>query len=180
MQQTIHHLPLATIAALALPRDRSHLDPQALAELQTSIATTGLRQPIEVWRLSTPDGAHLYGLISGLRRLTAHQNLHALRQNGDFSTIPAFIRTPASLPDAIAMMIEENEARADLSPWEKGRILANCVTEGLFETLDQALKTLHPNANRPSRSRLRALANVAETLDGALSMPETYSLRQLL
>jgi ParB family chromosome partitioning protein len=54
----IHHLPLCAINRDALPCDRSTLDPDALADLQTSIATTGLCQPIEVWRLSAP---HQYG-----------------------------------------------------------------------------------------------------------------------
>ena len=47
-------LPLAEIDPHALLRDRTALDPAALATLQTSIATEGLRQPIEVWRLTTP------------------------------------------------------------------------------------------------------------------------------
>ena len=41
----ILHLPLTAILAEALPRDRSTLDPAALAELQSSIAATGLRHP---------------------------------------------------------------------------------------------------------------------------------------
>ena len=64
-------LPTAAINPHALPRDRSHLDPAALQELARSIASSGLRQPIEVWRLNTPSGTYHYGLISGLRRLTA-------------------------------------------------------------------------------------------------------------
>ena len=176
----IHPIPLAAIKIDALPRDRTQLAPEALAELQASIATTGLRQPIEVWRLSTPEFPLEYGLISGLRRLTAHHNLAALRRNGDFTTIPAFIREPTSIAQALSLMIEENEARADLTPWEKGRILIECVSEGLFDTIDQALKALHPNAERNTRTRLRALANVVDTLEGVLFNPETYSLRQLL
>ena len=180
MQPTLHTIPLTAILTGALPRDRSQIEPEALAELQGSIATTGLRQPIEVWRLSTPDGPFEYGLISGLRRLTAHHNLAALRNNGDFTTIAAFIRTPASIPHALALMIEENEARADLSPWEKGRILIECVSEGHFDTIDQALKALHPNASATQRHRIRALANVVDTMEGILMRPETFSLRQLL
>jgi|GEM_PF-3275370 len=50
----IHHLPLCAINRDALPCDRSTLDHDALADLQTSIATTGLSQPIKVWCLSSP------------------------------------------------------------------------------------------------------------------------------
>jgi ParB family chromosome partitioning protein len=181
----ITHLPLAAIDPNALPRDRSTLDPDALAELQASICLNGLRQPIEVWQLSSPrdapeGGVYEYGLISGFRRLTAHRRLSGLRGNGDFTTIPAFIRQPNSVAHALSLMIEENEARADLSPWEKGRILVECVSQGHFDTIDAALKALHPNGSRAARSRLRALANVVDTLDGVLMEAETHSLRALL
>ena len=172
-------LPTAQINAHALPRDRSLMAPDAMADLQTSIATTGLRMPVEVWHLKTPDGPHLYGLISGFRRLSAHHALAALRQNGDFTTIAAFIRTPNTLAEAMALMIAENEVRADLSPWEKGRVLVAARDDGLFDTIDAATTALHPHANASQRHRLRTLANVAEMLDGTLTQPETLSFRQL-
>ena len=51
----IHQIPLAEIDAAALDRDRSHLDAAALTELRLSIATSGLRMPIEVYPFATPD-----------------------------------------------------------------------------------------------------------------------------
>ncbi|MEO6300926.1 MAG: ParB N-terminal domain-containing protein, partial [Paracoccaceae bacterium] len=88
----IPQIPIHAIHADALPRDRATLDPQALDDLVTSIATNGLRQPIEVWPLSTPTPeGHTHGLISGFRRLTAHHRLATLRGNGDFTTIAAFL-----------------------------------------------------------------------------------------
>ncbi len=120
-------LPLTAIDANALPRDRTTLDPAALEELHASIARDGLRQPIEVWRLSTPDigpdGPITHGLISGLRRLTAMRELAALRRDNSLTTIEAFIRTPADYTEALAAMVAENEIRADPSPWDRGRIL---------------------------------------------------------
>ncbi len=172
-------LPLSEILAAALPRDRSTLDPAALAELQASIAMTGLRQPIEVWRLSTPTEAHQYGLISGLRRLTAHLNLNALRPTAH-QTIPAFLRQPASIPAALAAMIAENEVRADPSPWDKGRILTEVVAEGHFPTLDAAVAALHPNATRQKRARLRACASVVEELEGLITTPDRLNENRLL
>lgn len=112
----MHPIPTAEILAEALLRDRTHLDPTALEALAASIARDGLRQPIEVWRLSTPAGPHRFGLISGLRRLTAHRLL-ASRRPDHFTTIAAFIRNPASIPEAMAAMIAENEIRENLSPW---------------------------------------------------------------
>jgi len=165
-------LPLTEIDPHALPRDRTTLDPAALDHLTRSIAATGLRMPIEVWALATPRPPFRYGLISGFRRLTATQHL-------GLPTIPAFIRTPASIPEAIALMIAENEVRADLSPWEKARILTTARNEALFPTLDAALSALHPHAPSATRSRLRSIASVVEALDGTLTTPEVYSFRQL-
>lgn len=173
MPDPILDLPLDAIDADALPRDRSLLDPGALHDLTTSIAATGLRQPIEVWELSTPRDGHRYGLISGLRRLTAHRRL-------EVKTIPAFLRKPASIPDAMAAMIAENEVRADLSAWEKGRIIVEATDEGLFDTLDAAVKALHPLAAPATRSRIRTLASVVDVFQGRLNFPEAYSQRQML
>ena len=133
----VHLIAPADIDAEALPRDRTTLDPAALAELETSILLTGLRQPVEVWAFSQPreDGPR-YGLISGMRRLTAFARLH--KDNAE-ARIPAFIRQPKDIPDAMAKMIAENEIRADISPWEKGRIVVESVDEEIFPTLDAAV-----------------------------------------
>lgn len=172
-------LPLTQIDADALPRDRSALEPEALNELATSIATSGLRQPIEVWAYPDPSGPHRYGLISGLRRLTAHQQLAERRGNGDFTTIPAFIRTPASIPAAMAAMVAENEVRADITPWEKGKTLIVATQSGIFDTVEAACATLHPTATRQKRARLRAFAEVVEELDGSIATPEALTTRQM-
>ncbi len=173
-------IPLAAINPAALPRDRSAFDTDALNELQFSIAESGLRQPIEVWHLSTPtEDGQLYGLISGLRRLTAHQNLARLNPEA-WANIPAFIRTPRDIPDAIATMIAENEIRADPSPWDKGRILVQVVEEGHFATLDEAVTRLYPTASRQKRARFRAVASVVDLLAGQISTPEVMAERHLL
>lgn len=177
---TLVHLPIAAINADALPRDRSTTDPAAMEALVNAIAATGLRQPVEVWALADPEPPHTHGLISGHRRLAACRRLHDLREGRDFTHIAAFLRTPTSLADAMALMIAENEVRADISPWEKGRILLDAVTEGIFDTLDGAVRGLHPHLNDMARSRLRTLATVAQTFNGHLTAPETLSQRQLL
>ena len=175
----IHHIPLGLIAMNALPRDRSTLNPAALAELQNSIATDGLRQPIEVWRLTTPQNGHEYGLISGLRRLTATQNLAAYRPHA-YPTIAAFLRTPKSLPGALVSMVAENEIRSDITPWEKGLLILNAVAEDIFPTPDAAVAGLYPHSTPSTKSRLRTVAGVVQELNGILTDPTTYSLRQLL
>lgn len=176
---TILTLPTAEIQADALLRDRITLDDAALEDLANSIVTDGLRQPIEVWALHAPTETHRYGLISGLRRLTAMRLLATRRGNGDFTTIPAFLRTPADLPDAMAQMIAENEIRENLSPWERGATIAAAVDAGLFDTMDQAVAALHPTATRQKRSRLRTLAMVVEATDGLFTTPEQLTLAQM-
>ena len=176
----ILQIPIRTIDAFALPRDRSTLDPAALAELQSSVATEGLRQPIEVWCLSTPTPEHQYGLISGLRRLAAHVNLAELRGNGDFTTIAAFVRTPVDFPAALAAMVTENEIRTQITPWEKADLILQSVALAIFDTPDAAIAKLFPEATATARSRLRAIASVVEALSEVMTDGPSYSLRQLL
>lgn len=172
-------IPLAEILPDALPRDRTQLDPDAMAELIASVASTGLRQPIEVWALSQPSPPHRYGLISGLRRLTAHQRLAEMRRDGHFDQIAAFVRTPESIPEAMAAMVAENEIRAETSPWEKGATLLAATRAGIFDTLDAATLGLHPACNRQKRARLRAFAEVVEDFEDALATPERLTTRQM-
>ena len=156
----ITHIATSEIHDQALLRDRSHLDTAALEDLAASIHRDGLRQPIEVWQLSHPTETQRYGLISGLRRLTATRLLNS-RNPTTNTTIAAFLRTPASIPDAMAQMIAENEIRENLTPWERGLTLATCVAQDLFPTIDAAIAALLPTATKQKRTRLRTLALVA-------------------
>lgn len=177
----VHLLLPAEIDAHALPRDRTGLDPEALTELETSILLTGLRQPIEVFAIDLPGDAPpeapRYGLVSGLRRLTAFARIH---RDSPEARIPAFLRTPADIPDAMARMVAENEIRAEISPWEKGRIAVEAVDLGLFDTLDAAVARLYAGLDRHRRTRIRAIAEVVTEIgDRRLTNPETLSQNQL-
>jgi ParB family transcriptional regulator, chromosome partitioning protein len=88
---------------------RSQFDEAALQELATSIAATGVVQPI----LVRPIAGGRYQLIAGERRLMAS------RKAGK-ATIPAVVR-PASDEQAMEMTIIENLQRADLNPMEQAR-----------------------------------------------------------
>ncbi|GLS86135.1 chromosome partitioning protein ParB [Cypionkella aquatica] len=178
MHTEITHIPTAEILDEALLRDRAHLDTEALEDLAASIHRDGLRQPIEVWALSQPTETHRYGLISGLRRLTATRLLHT-RNPATHTTIAAFIRTPASIPDAMAQMIAENEIRENLTPWERGLTLARAVEQDLFPTIDAAILALHPTATKQKRTRLRTLALVAEEFEDCIATPELLSQNQI-
>jgi ParB family chromosome partitioning protein len=88
---------------------RSQFDEAALEELATSIAATGVVQPILVRPIA--DGR--YQLIAGERRLMAS------RKAGK-ATIPAVVKA-ASDEQAMEITIIENLQRADLNPMEQAR-----------------------------------------------------------
>ena len=163
-------IALDQIDPLALPRDRSGLDETALEELVHSIARSGLRMPLEIYPI---DGPKPWGLLSGFRRY------HALERIG-ITEAQALIREPQTTADAIAIMVEENETRAAISAWEKGRIALIAWQEEHFETLDAAVKGLFPFATRQKRGRIRAVAEVVYELDGVFTKPETFTEHQLL
>lgn len=180
MPDAIHQIPLDAISPDAIARDRTHLDPDALGELKDSIARGGLRQPIEVFEFEEPHEGRSFGLISGFRRLRAFCELHALAGHERYAAIPAFIRKPESLAAVVAHMVEENDIRADLSPWEKGAVAVRAVRAGHFPDLTEALRALYPAASRQKRGRLRAVAELVEEMDGCLSEPERLSERECL
>lgn len=171
-------LSLDRIEADALIRDRTGIAPASMLELRLSIVRNGLRQPIEVFEIEGRAGR--YGLISGFRRLAAFRALNDTSRQQRYASIPAFIRQPGSLAGAYAAMVEENEVRAGLSPYERGQIAVRSVALGIFPTIEAAIDNLHASASASKRSRLRAMARVAEALGPVLSTPETLSASQIL
>lgn len=174
----IRLIPLDDIADHALIRDRSHLNAEALGELKASLRFHGLRLPVE---LIPGAGDRPYTLLSGLRRITAWRELAA--EGDDDSTydaIPALVREPMEQAEALAAVVEENEMREPLSAWERGRIVWVAYDEGLFETIEGAAKTLFPAASKVKLSRIRAIARAVEAMEGTLTAPELWSLRQCL
>lgn len=166
-------IPLNMIEMGALPRDRSQIDEEADHQLYMSILLDGLRQPIEVW-----DKGGVYGLIAGHRRLTVY---NALAEDSDrYATIPAFIRAPETIPQAMAQMIAENEIRANVSPWDRARIVLEACDVRVFETPDEAIKALHPRASDVKKRRLRATVMVVETFRETFPDPHALSERKLL
>jgi ParB family chromosome partitioning protein len=112
---------------------RSRFDEQQLAELTTSIAATGVVQPIVVRAL--PNGR--FQLIAGERRWLASQKAGK-------ETVPAIIRQ-VSDEQAMEMTIVENLQRADLNPMEQARA---------YERLGREFKlTQEQMANRTGKDR---------------------------
>ncbi len=102
---TINEVPLDQIEANP-NQPRRDFDPEALAELASSISQIGIIQPITVHQIS----AERYMIIAGERRWRASQL-------AGLTTIPAYIRT---LNDAsiMEMALVENIQREDLNAIE--------------------------------------------------------------
>ena len=153
----------------ALVRDRTILDAGELAELKNSISGHGLRLPVEVFRA---DGDKPFGLISGYRRMHAVRELYALTGDAKYQTIKAIIRDPDDLGGTITAMVEENEIRASLSHYERGRIAVIAAQRGVFSTAEEAVNQLFNAGSKAKRSKIRSFSLIFEELGDMLEFPE--------
>jgi ParB family chromosome partitioning protein len=169
-------VPIAQIEADAMVRDRTDLAEDEMMELRLSIAASGLRLPIEVFELAEPraDGKR-YGLLSGYRRLMAVHGLLGLSQDDKYRSIRAIIRPRAGADAAFAAMVEENEVRAELSQFERGRIAVIAAQQGAFVNVEEAVNRLFASASKAKRSKVRSFALIFEELGDMLAYPEALS-----
>lgn len=116
-------------------------------------------------------GGGRYGLISGARRLAALSDLHAETGESRFAEIQCLIRSPEGAAGAYLAMVEENEIRADLSFYERGRLVAEAARMGLFEDPAAAARGLFANAPAARRSKILTFAGLHETLGAVLRFP---------
>ncbi|MEL7043380.1 MAG: ParB N-terminal domain-containing protein [Pseudomonadota bacterium] len=169
----IQALPLGQIDETYLQRDRIAVDPVDLHDLKTSIQDRGQQAPIEV--VAFTDGR--YGLISGWRRLTALRQLHGETGEARFATVQSILRQPNSAADAYVAMVEENEIRLGLSYYERARIAAKAVEQGVYETEKLALQNLFKAASRTKRSKIRSFLTIYHALDAELQFPNAINER---
>ena len=161
-------LPLTSIKATHLQRDRMHMDPEDLASLKASIRDRGQQMPIEVVALAKGT----YGLISGARRLAALADLTEETGDNRFTTVKALLRPFDAAPDAYLAMVEENEIRADLSFYERGRLAYEAARLGVFDSPAAAVKMLFQHAPAPKRSKILSFVALHEALGIVLRFPE--------
>lgn len=154
----------------ALVRDRMVIDATELDELQLAIARNGLRLPIEVF--PRPGESRPWGLLSGYRRLMAVRALRDLNRDGRYDRIKAVARDPQAMGGAFAAMVEENEIRATLSHYERGRIAVIAAQQGAFPNAEAAVDALFPVASKAKRSKIRSFALIFEELGDMLKFPE--------
>jgi len=171
-------VPLDQIKIDNIVRDRIVLDEAEMDELKTSISTNGLRLPVELCVLESDTETPFYGVISGYRRVMAVQGLLALSGKDEFRQIKALIRTPETDSAAYIAMVEENEIRASLSHFERGRIASIAAKNGVFVNVADAVDHLFASASKAKRSKVRSFAQVFEELGDMLVYPEALSERQ--
>ena len=170
--RVISELPLDTIDIEHLHRDRIVVEAAELEELKTSIRANGLRLPIEVVALN--DGR--YGLISGWRRVTVMQQLRD-DEGEAYATIKAIIRPPHEIGALYTAMVEENELRAQISHYERGRIAVVAARLGIFIDTEAAIETIFASASKAKRSKIRSFALVHDELGSMLQFPTDLSER---
>ncbi len=171
-------IPISEIDPDDMTRDRIILDDEDMEELRKSILANGLRLPIEIYeRQASAHDAYKYGVLSGYRRLLAVKTLFGMTQATKFSTIKCFIRAPKDGSAAIVAMVEENEIRANLSHFERGRIAALSAQNGTFANVEEAVNTLFASGSKAKRSKIRSFSQVFEDLGDLLTQPETISER---
>lgn len=168
----ILRVPVSEVVAEELTRDRMTLDREAIEELKLSIVQHGVRLPIEVFELADPGEGERYGLLSGLRRLTAVREVY-----GPEATIPALVRHPRDVASAFVAMVEENEVRAELSQYERGRIAVIAAGQGHFADMEEAVARLYGSASKAKRSKIRSFALIHEELGDMLSFPQELTER---
>jgi len=127
---------------------RKTFAPEALGELQESIAQHGVLQPVIV---RTSSGG--YELIAGERRWRASQAL-------DRKTIPAVVRDGVSDQAMLELALVENLQRSDLDPIEKARGFQQLVDQGL--TQDEVAREV--GLQRPTVANFLRLLELSETV----------------
>ncbi len=84
-------------------------------------------------------------------------------------------------PAAYVAMVEENEIRVNLSPYERGRIAVLATRAGAFPDLERAIGSLFAGASAAKRSKIGSFALLHEALGDALrhpsAIPERLGLR---
>ncbi len=163
----IQDLDLDQVDETYLVRDRILADDDEMAALLASIRSRGQQTPIEVVAL----GDARYGLISGWRRLTALRRL--LDESGEarFAKVRAVLRRPDTAAEAYLAMVEENEIRVGLSYYERARVAAKAVEQGVYDNARHALQDLFAAASRAKRSKIGSFLILVRELDEALRFP---------
>jgi ParB family chromosome partitioning protein len=147
---------------------RKSINPEQLADLEASLAASGLLQPIAVRRMGDA-----FELIAGERRLRAAANI-------GWTEIPAIIK---DLDDrsSLVMALVENLQRTDLNPIDEARGYQRLADEFGFTHQQIAESTAKDRATITNLLRILSLPEAVIKLvaDGSLSAGHAKALASL-
>ena len=165
-------IPLDAIDADALARDRTRHDPDALHELRLSIAASGLRMPVEVFELAEP--RRPAPLRPDLRlpppRRLPRPRRDRPRQGASPPSPPSSARPRAS-PRRSPPWSRRTPSAPTSPPGSRRWSPSPPATRASSTPSRPPIDALYANLSRNKRHRLRAIAHLAEELDGRLPPP---------
>lgn len=162
------HLPFDQIECP--PQLRTVFDDEKQAELEASIRSVGLQQPVLVHRVGTR-----FVLLDGERRV------RALRSLG-IATVPVVVvADELTTTDIVQRQLVCNAQRSDLTPLEKARAIEALMTTTKWSSAQVAEKL---GFSAPTVTRLLALLTLPEPIQaqvacGAISPSGGYELAQV-
>lgn len=162
-------VPLAQIDASHMIRDRLIFDDEEMEALKSSLRTRGQQTPLEVVALDK----ERYGLISGYRRLMAMTALRDAQASagGGYETIKVLVKPLETASDGYVAMVEENEIRANLSFYERARLVCEAVRIGVYPDTRVATQTLFAPAAPAKKSKILAFTRLHRALGDVLQFP---------
>ena len=150
---------------------RKHFNPEGMKELQESLKSSGLLQPITVRR--TREGRESYELVAGERRFRAATEL-------GWPTISAIVKETDDR-DLLGLALVENLQRSDLNPIEEAEGYSQLITE--FGHTQQTIASMVGRDRSTVANALRILqlpAKVQQMIrDGVLSIGQARPLLTL-
>lgn len=168
----VDRIPLDKISTSKLVRDRATSRDPELEELQASIRSIGLSNPIRV----EEDAEGSYQLVQGFRRLSAYRALYAETGDTEFAAIPAgLIAKGEDLQGLYRRMVDENLVRRDISFAEMAQLALSYAQDPDTdcELVADAVAHLYASAGRQKRSYIRHFADLLEMIGEGLQFAET-------
>jgi len=148
-------------------------DDPAFKQLKASISQHGQDTPVRV-RPAGPGGALPYELVEGHRRHAACLELDSEREAG-FTILARLDSAAADTRDLVLKMYRENAERADLSPYEYGRMFQSWLSGKVFANQSELARTV--GLAQPTVSAYVAIANYPEALIHAFGDPRQIAMR---
>lgn len=142
-------------------------------QLKASIKQHGQDTPVRV-RPAGAVGALPYELVEGHRRHAACLELDA-EQEGGFPILARLDAAAADTRDLVLKMYRENAERADLSPYEYGRMFQSWLSGKVFASQSELARTV--GLAQPTVSAYVAIANYPEALIQAFGDPRQIAMR---